>query len=212
MGSAVPRADLVARLGCRPPRAVIDLPDTYRAVAHPWPADRLAAHDDAARGRGRALVGDHDLPERPIGLLATAGPRLTALTVAAHLLHLLPATGLDPELDEDLLRSLDDNAADSLYRVHLARLAHGEDDDLDEWQPLLYEEAGNLLEVTSPDAEPRPLIEHAEHADRLAAAAIGALEGDSGPAMEMLVDCHARLLAICVIVDVVTRRNTTGSV
>ena len=85
---------------------------TRRALPRGPPARRLG---HAAR---------RELPARPLALLATAVPRLISLAVAANVLHILPATATSSTtLADELLSTLDQTAAGSLRRCHLALIA-----------------------------------------------------------------------------------------
>jgi hypothetical protein len=193
---------------------MVDLPAAYRSVtSRQWPHDGLAGHDLAARQRGIS-----DLPagrfapaDHPIVFVADAMPRLTSLTVAAHLLHVLPPSEPSRDASEELLQAVDAASAGSLHRVHLA-LAAAEDqhsNDPDGWEPLIYDETARLLHGVESTAA--PLIAYSEHAGQLAASAIAALDLDNPSAQETLADCLARLLAICVLVDVALDRPPTTS-
>jgi hypothetical protein len=193
---------------------MVDLPAAYRSVAsRQWPHDRLASHDLAARQRGIS-----DLPEgrvaptdHPIVFVAAAMPRLTNLAVAAHLLHVLPPSEPRRDAGDELLQAVDAASAGSLHRVHLALAAVGDrqSDDPEGWEPLIYDETAQLLHGLKSMAA--PLIAYSEHAGQLAANAIEALDLDHPSVQETLADCLARLLAICVLVDVAVERppNTT---
>src|ERR1700722_17749962 len=138
---------------------MVDLPVAYRSVAsRQWPHDRLAGHDLAARQRsisdlpaGRVAPADH-----PIVFVADAMPRLTSLTVAAHLLHVLPPSEPSRDASKQLLQTVDTASAGSLHRVHLA-LAAAEDqhsNDPDGWEPLIYDETAQLLNGAESTAAP----------------------------------------------------------
>jgi hypothetical protein len=61
--------------------------------------------------------------------------------------------------------------------------------------------AGELwLEDASPTSQ-AALVAHAEHAGRLAALAIGALDRDAPSVPEAIADCLAHLLVVCVLAD-----------
>jgi len=193
---------------------MLDLPAAYRSVtSRPWPHDRLAGHDLAARQRGNGdlPVGRVAPADHPIVFVADAMPRLTSLTVAAHLLHVLPPSEPSRETADELLQVVDAASAGSLHRVHLALAAVDQQqaDDADGWEPVIYDESSGLLHGF--ESTPTPLIAYSEHAGQLAASAIEALDLDNPSAPETLADCLARLLAICVLVDVVVDRPLTTS-
>ena len=100
---------------------------TYRGLARPWQPDELAERYRATYLRGASdLPPGEPPPDRPLALLATAVPRLISLAVAANVLHILPsaATGAAALADE-LLSTIDQTAAGSLHRCHLALDATG---------------------------------------------------------------------------------------
>ena len=188
---------------------MVDLPAAYRSVAsRQWPHDRLAGHDLAARQRGISdlPVGRVAPTDHPIVFVAAAMPRLTNLAVAAHLLHVLPPSEPSRDAGDELLQAVDAASAGSLHRVHLALAAvdDRQSDDPEGWEPLIYDETAQLLHGLKSMAA--PLIAYSEHAGQLAASAIEALDLDHPSAQETLADCLARLLAICVLVDVAVDR------
>ena len=165
------------------PQAVLSLDAVYRQLARPWPDDALAERYHAAYKRGADdLPAGEEPPERPITLLATASPRLISLAVAANVLHLLPTSRRDAlDVAEELITTIDATATGSLHRCHLALQSDGESRgyDADEWLPLAYEQAADWLEHASLAADPPSLIEHAQHAGRFAALAIGSLDREA---------------------------------
>lgn len=193
------------------------LASTYSGVARSWSADELARRYDAAnlRGESDVPVGEQ-LPDRPIGLLATAIPRMISLAAAAHVLHVLP-TGADrgaadgAAIVTQLFSTIDETAAGSLRRCHLALEADGRarGDPADEWLPYIYDETAEELRQASPTTQPPSLIDHAEQAGRWAAIAIGALDRDSPTAAQVIADCLTHLLFVCVFADLTTSRGST---
>ena len=179
---------------------------TYRSLARPWQADDLAERYHAAYRRGASDLPPGEMPpDRPVALLATAVPRLISLAVAANVLHILPnaATGAAALADE-LLSTIDQTAAGSLHRCHLALDATGHEagaDTADEWLPYICEEAAHHLCALSPTADPPSLIHHAQEPGRYTAIAIGLLDGDAARAPEAISDCLAHLLTGCVFAD-----------
>ena len=179
---------------------------TYRSLARPWQADDLAERYHAAYRRGASDLPPGEMPpDRPVALLATAVPRLISLAVAANVLHILPnaATGAAALADE-LLSTIDQTAAGSLHRCHLALDATGHEagaDTADEWLPYICEEAAHHLCALSPTADPPSLIHHAQEPGRYTAIAIGLLDGDAATAPEAISDCLAHLLTVCVFAD-----------
>ena len=179
---------------------------TYRSLARPWQADDLAERYHAAYRRGASDLPPGEMPpDRPVALLATAVPRLISLAVAANVLHILPnaATGAAALADE-LLSTIDQTAAGSLHRCHLALDATGHEagaDTAEEWLPYICEEAAHHLCALSPTADPPSLIHHAQEPGRYTAIAIGLLDRDAARAPEAISDCLAHLLTVCVFAD-----------
>ena len=190
----------------RPPQPVNSLDATYRGLARRWRPDELAERYHAALLRGASdMPPGEPPPERPLALLATAVPRLISLAVAANVLHILPsaATGAAALADE-LLSTVDQTAAGSLRRCHLALDTTGHEagaDTAEEWLPYICDEAAQHLRALSPTADPPSVIEHAQEAGRYTAIAIGLLDGDAARAPEAISDCLAHLLTVCVFAD-----------
>ena len=67
---------------------------------------------------------DH-LIRRPITMLATAVPACASLSVAIHVIHVLPITGAIA-LRDQLLRHAENNSAVALYRCHEALALDGQ--------------------------------------------------------------------------------------
>ena len=193
------------------------LASTYRSVARPWSADELAAAMTPPALRGESdLPAGEQLPDRPIGLLTTAIPRMISLAAAAHILHVLPSRTTDRAADgaaivTHLFSTIDETAAGSLRRCHLALEADGRAHDYpaDEWLPYIYDETAEELHQASPTAQPPSLIEHAEQAGRWAALAIGALDRDAPTAPQAIADCLTHLLFVCVFADIASSRRST---
>ena len=179
---------------------------TYRSLARSWQPDELAERYRAAYLRGASdLPPGESPPARPLALLATAVPPLISLAVAANVLHILPgaATG-GAALADELLSTIDQTAAGSLHRCHLALEASGRDagaDMAEEWLPYIYGEAAHHLRTLSPTADPPSLVRHAQEAGRYTAIAIGALDRHAAVAPEAISDCLAQLLTVCVFAD-----------
>ena len=188
---------------------MINLDAVYRQLARPWAADELAERYQAAYERGAGdLPAGEEPPERPITLLATAIPRLISLAVAANVLHLLPpATQRGADVVGELIATINTTATGALHRCHLALESDGESCgyDADEWLPLAYEQAADWLQHTSPSADPPWLIEHAQQSGRFAALAIGSLDRDASTVPEVITDCLAHLLFVCVFADTAAR-------
>jgi hypothetical protein len=137
---------------------VNSLDQAYRSLARPWQADELAERYRAAYRRGASDLPPGEMPpDRPVALRATAVPRPISLAVAANVLHILPgaATGA-AALADQLLATIDQTAAGSLHRCHLALDTTGQDaqaDTAEEWLPYIYERP----RTTSPASRRQPI-------------------------------------------------------
>lgn len=183
---------------------MISLDATYHQIARSWQSDELAERYRASVLRGASdLPSGEPPPDRPMAMLATAIPRLISLAVAANVLHTLPRATTDgAALADELLSTVDQTAAGSLHRCHLALDATSHDaDTAAEWLPYICEEAAQHLRALSPTADPPSVIEHAQEAGRYTAIAIGLLDGDAARAPEAISDCLAHLLTVCVFAD-----------
>lgn len=184
---------------------MISLDATYHDLARSWQSDELAERYRAALLRGASdLPSGEPPPDRPLATLATAIPRLVSLAVAANVLHTLPRATTDgAALAEELLSTVDETAAGSLHRCHLAldAVGHTGAHTVEEWLPYIYEEAAHQLRAVSPTADPPSLIHHAQEAGRYTAIAIGLLDQDAALAPEAIADCLSHLLTVCVFAD-----------
>ena len=79
-------------------------------------------------------------------MLASAVPARSSLSVAIHVIHVLPTTGALP-LRDQLLSNAKNNSAVALYRCHKALELDGQSNDYiaDEWLPAVYDIAAPLL-------------------------------------------------------------------
>ncbi|MGH3266792.1 MAG: hypothetical protein ACRDNS_32980, partial [Trebonia sp.] len=105
---------------------------------------------------------------------------------------------------DDVLSTIDQTAAGSLHRCHLALNATGHDagaDTAEEWLAYICDEAAHHLHALSPTADPPSLIHYAQEAGRYPAIAIGRLDADPPSAPEAISDCLAHLLTVCVFAD-----------
>jgi hypothetical protein len=178
---------------------VIDLSQTYRHLGRPWTHEELAVRYLAADAHGRLLLGEaaDAIPERPIALLATAIP-----STAMHLLHALPDSVQD-KLRGELLDTAETNAADALHRCHRALELDGDAAGYtaDEWQPVIYDIAGPLLESSRLDQDPPSVVRETQEAVRWLSSSITCLDEDSRETPAALADTLARLLVVCVFAD-----------
>ena len=71
-----------------------DLGAAYQHLSRPWTHEQLADHYREANGRGERLSGGDEDPQfrRPVAVLASAVPACASLSVAIHVIHVLPAT------------------------------------------------------------------------------------------------------------------------
>jgi len=190
------------------------LEETYRLATRTWSLEELESAYDAAYLRGALdLSTDVDAPTRPMGLLATALPRLNHLSIAANAMHYVPeAVRGEPKLWAEILSAVDEPSGGCLHRCHLALAAQAniEGDDAKEWLPVIYEQTAAALLGLSPTTEPASLVVHAGEALRWAARAIGELDARSEAAAESISDSLAHLLVVCVFADILTgRRNSS---
>ena len=144
-----------------------DLTAAYNRLARGWTHEGLAGRYRDAKRRGERLPEcdqDH-LIRRPIAMLACAVPACASLSVAIHVIHVLPPTGALP-LRDQLLRNAENNSAVALYRCHQALELDGQAHDYraDEWLPAVYDTAAALLEAARPDREPPSLVQQTQDA------------------------------------------------
>lgn len=188
-----------------PDRPMSDLTAAYDRLARGWTHEQLAGRYLDARRRGEQMPEcdqDH-LIRRPIAMLASAVPACASLTVAIHVIHVLPATGAFP-LRDQLLRNAENNSATALHRCHRALELDGRAHDYraDEWLPAVYDIAAPLLETARLNREPPSLVEHAQEAVRWLSRAIVDLDGDAPDAAAAIVDGLGHILALHVFSEV----------
>ena len=190
---------------------MIDLDQTYRDVGRPWTHDDLAASYAAAARRGEQLLSEADLPERPIGLIASAIPSAATLSVAIHLVHALPDDA-QATLADELLATAAINAADALHRCHRALgldgQAHGY--TVNEWLPVVYDAAAPLIESSQLERDPPSLVQHSQEVVRWLSRSIACVDEDSRETTEALADTLARLLVVCVFAEAARRSDAGG--
>jgi hypothetical protein len=182
---------------------MIDLGATYSRLAGPWSHEQLAAHYREANRRGEQAVEDvQEVPDRPISVLATGIPASASLSVAIHVLHVLP-TSAPGELAQQLVDTAEKNAADVLHRCHLALELDGRAHEYaaDEWLPVVYDAATALLESARCDREPPSVVQHAQEAVHWLASAVINLDQGSAETPAALADALGRLLIVCVFAD-----------
>ena len=178
-----------------------DLNAAYEQLARGWTHQQLAGRYCEAKRHGEQLpeCGREHLIRRPIAMLARAVPACASLSVAIHVIHVLPATGA-LALRDQLLRNAENNSAVALYRCHQALeldgQAHGY--SADEWLAAVYDIAAPLLAAARLNREPPSLVEQAQEAVRWLSRAIIDLDEDSPDAAAALVDGLGRMLALHV--------------
>jgi hypothetical protein len=188
---------------------VIDLSQTYRRIGHPWTHEELAARYATANRRGGQLLNQvpDAAQQRPIALLATAIPAAATLSVTIHLVHAIPEGALT-KLADALFDTAETTAGDVLHRCHRALeldgLAH--DYTADEWQPVIYDIAGPLLESSRLDQDPPSVVRQTQDAVRWLSNSIACLDEDSREGPAALTDTLARLLVVCVFADAARTR------
>jgi hypothetical protein len=192
---------------------VIDLADIYRQLARTWTHEELAVRYKAAADRGARDLDPTQVFERPIGLLATAVPRLISLSVATYALHVLPASPSQEgaAIVDELLSTIDITAAGSLHRCHLALEldARRRGYTVEEWLPVAYEVAASALTGTRFDREPPSVVEDAQQAGRWTAIAIASLDQDAAGVPDAIADALARLVVLSVFADAARGRLAT---
>ena len=191
-----------------PERPMTDLSATYDRLARPWSHEQLAQRYHRARHRCEELpeCDQHHLIRRPIAMLATAVPACATLSVAIHVIHVVPTTG-DPGLVHQLFDNVERNSAIALHRCHQALELDGRAHDYgaDEWLPAVYDTAASLLEAARLNREPPSLVEQAQEAGRWLSGAIVDLDNDAPDAASAIADALARILALHVFADAACR-------
>ena len=187
-----------------------DLIAAYDRLARGWTHEELAGRYRDAKRRGERLPEcdqDH-LIRRPIAMLASAVPACASLSVAIHVIHVLPTTGA-LALRDQLLRNAENNSAIALHRCHQALELDGQAHDYsaDEWLPAVYDIAAPLLEAARLNREPPTLVEQAQEAVRWLSHAIVDLDHDAPDAAAAIVDGLGRILALHVFADVAAHAN-----
>jgi hypothetical protein len=182
-----------------------DLSAMYDRLARRWTHGQLADRYREAKRLGEQLPEcDQDrLIRQPIAMLASAVPACASLTVAIHVIHVMPATGA-LALRDQLLGKAKNNSAIALYRCHEALNLDGQAHDYsaDEWLPAVYDIAAPLLETARLNREPPSFVEQAQEAVRWLSRAIVDLDEDSPDAAAALVDGLGRMLALHVFAEV----------
>ena len=183
-----------------------DLSAAYQRLSRPWTHEQLADHYREANGRGERLSGGDEDPQicRPVAVLATAVPACASLSVAIHVIHVLPATRDTHGLVGELLGTAENSAAVALHRCDRALALDGRAHDYiaDEWLPTVYDIAAPLLEGARLNREPPSLVDHAQEAVSWLSRAIVELDRDAPDAAAAIVDALGRILALHVFAEV----------
>lgn len=182
-----------------------NLSATYDRLARRWTREQLADHYHRAKRHGEELPEcdqDH-LIRQPIAMLATAVPACATLSVAIHVIHVVPTTG-DPGLVRQLFDNAERNSAIALHRCHQALELDGRSHDYgaDEWLPAVYDTAASLLEAARLNREPPSLVEQAQEVVRWLSRAIIDLDENAPDTATAVVDAIGRILALHVFAGV----------
>ena len=183
-----------------------DLSAAYQRLSRPWTHEQLAAHYREANGRGERLSGGDEDPQtcRPVAVLATAVPACASLSVAIHVIHVLPATRDTHRLVGELLGTVENSAAVALHRCDRALALDGQAHDYiaDQWLATIYDIAAPLLEGARLNREPPSLVDHAQEAVSWLSRALVELDRDAPDAAAAIVDALGRILALHVFAEV----------
>ena len=133
------------------------------------------------------------------------------MTVAIHMLHVLPESGLQ-DVGARLLNTVASNAAHALHRcnraLELDGSAHGYSST--EWLPVVYDMASAILESARADDEPPTIAQVAQGAISWLARTVVELDRDSPETPEAFAEVLARLLAVCVFARTASVRLSHG--
>jgi hypothetical protein len=182
-----------------------DLQTAYDRLQQLWEPDQLAGrYRDATRAAARlAECSDDHLVRRPIALLAIAVPACATLSVAIHVIHVLPRPG-DAVLLNELLGTAEKNAVLALHRSHQALDLDGRARGYaaDDWLPAIYDVAASLLEGARLDIEPPSLVVVAQDAVQWLSRAIIDVDEDTPDSAAAIVDALGRMLALHIFTEV----------
>ena len=188
-----------------------DLTSAYRQLARSWTHQELAEHYGAATRAGQRAPQDEPDPQirRPVAMLATAVPPCATLSVAIHVIHVLPPIG-DSGLVDRLLERAERSSAVALRRCHRGLELDGgtHDHTADEWLPAVYDIAAALLEAARLDREPPSLVQHAEQAVSWLSRAIVDLDRDAPDAAAAIIDGLGRMLALHIFAGAARKLGT----
>jgi hypothetical protein len=113
------------------------------------------------------------------------------------------------ELADELLATIQSNAADALHRCHqtLEYDGHAHRYTAEEWLPVIYDAAAPRLESSRLDQEPPSLVRQTQEAMRWLSTSIACLDEDSRETPAALADTLARLLVVWVFADAACTRS-----
>lgn len=187
---------------------MLDLEATYQQIATPWSHEQLAAHYHKANRRGEQMREGHRDPaiRGPIALLAASIPQSTSLSVAVHVLHVLPSTA--DGLASQLIATIDDNAAAVLHMCHRALELDGQEHEYTaaDWLPTVYDTAALRLQQARLHREPPSIVESVQEAVRWLAGAIINLDRDAMETSAAIAEALAQLLALRVFAAAAVNR------
>jgi len=188
---------------------VTDLAAIYDELGRRCTPDEFAGAYRTAYLRGERDLAPGEPSTRPLGMLATAVPRLISLAVATYAVHVLPEalTSERAALEDELLATIDATAAGSLRRCHLALEADGRDRGYtaDEWLPVVYNVADDALRRAAVTDDPPPVVHLSQDAARWVAIAIDTFDRDAATVTDALADALGRLLIVCMFADIAGR-------
>jgi hypothetical protein len=180
-----------------------DLSAVYEQLARPWSHERLGDYRQAKDRAERMPEFDQERQIRgPVAMLASAVPACATLSVAIHVLHVLPATR-DPGLIQQLLGNVEEHSSVVLHLCHRALELDGRAHDYtaDEWLPAIEDNTAALLKAARLAREPPALVELAQEAVSWLSCAIVDLDQDARDAAAAIADGLGRALALYVFAD-----------
>jgi hypothetical protein len=175
-----------------------DLDDTYQRLARRWTHEQLAARYRDVEHRGAAADDARpDVASRPIALVAAAIPPAAAMSVAVHVLHVLPG-GARGGAFEGLTVTAENSAAGALHQAHRALELDGQRQGYTtgEWLPTIYDIAAGLLESARANDDPPTLVGAAQDSISWLSQAVLELDQGSPEAPGTLAEALARLLTV----------------
>jgi len=182
---------------------VTDLDQIYNQLARDWPKDELAARYASAQDRGaRAIKNPRPDVARALPAVATALPPAATLDVAVYLLHMLRSSARG-DLARRLVDNAEHNAAAALHRCHRALELDGAAHryTTEEWLPIVYDRATQLLKSARLDDEPPTMVRESQDVVSWLSCALIELDEDSAETANAVSEALARLLAVSVFAE-----------